>query len=57
MEGRKGGLERFAVWQPQQVEERLSDYFTGRKNRHLEQLNSDDSLVEQLPKHKQKIAV
>jgi|JI61114BRNA_FD_contig_31_2111639_length_601_multi_4_in_0_out_0_1 hypothetical protein len=51
------GLERFAVWQPQQVEERLSDYFTGRKNRHLEQLNSDDSLVEQLPKHKQKIAV
>ena len=51
------GLERFAVWQPQQVEERLSDYFAGRKNRHLEQLNSDDSLAEQLPKHKQKIAV
>jgi hypothetical protein len=51
------GLERFAVWQPQQVEERLSDYFAGRKNRYLEQMNSDDSQIEHLSNHKQKIAV
>ncbi|MBK8396919.1 MAG: immunity 26/phosphotriesterase HocA family protein [Leptospiraceae bacterium] len=51
------GLERFAVWQPQQVEQRLSDYFMGRKNRHLEQMNPDGMHSQQLPKHKQKIAV
>jgi len=51
------GLERFAVWQPQQVEERLSDYFAGRKNRHLKQMNSGDSQTEQLSNRKQKIAV
>jgi hypothetical protein len=51
------GLERFAVWQPQHVEERLSDYFAGRKSRHLEQMNPESAFVENSIKHKQKIAV
>ncbi|MBP7281502.1 MAG: hypothetical protein KBA66_08005 [Leptospiraceae bacterium] len=51
------GLERFAVWQPLQVEEKLSDYFAGRKNRHLEQMNLDNSKTEHFPNRKQKIAV
>lgn len=32
------GLERCAVWEGSQVEERIQDYFDGRKNRWLSQL-------------------
>lgn len=46
------GLERFAVWQPRHVEERLNDHFNGRKNRSIEQMNSDSN-----ENSKQKIAV
>lgn len=31
------GLERAAVWEPEHVEERLRDYFAGRKNRFVEE--------------------
>ena len=49
------GLERFAVWQPLHVEERLADHFASRKNRHLEQMNPDSFRTAK--SLKQKIAV
>lgn len=45
-------LERFAVWQPQHVEERLNDYFAGRKNRYLNQMNVDYTQEDRFPKEK-----
>ena len=32
------GLERAAVWEPSHVEERIVDYYAGRKNQWLESL-------------------
>jgi hypothetical protein len=32
------GLERAAVWEPEQMEDRLRDHYTGRKNEVFEKL-------------------
>jgi hypothetical protein len=32
------GLERFAVWDPTQVEDRLRDHFAGRPNKWVESM-------------------
>lgn len=32
------GLERAAVWEPEQVEDRIRDYYAGKRNRWLESL-------------------
>ena len=32
------GLEYWSVWQPEKIEERLNDYFAGRKNKYVERM-------------------
>lgn len=51
------GLERIAVWTPEGVQNRLNDYYAGRKNYSVESMQnpelSHDEILEKIGKSKQ----
>ena len=38
------GLEPLLVWNPDQIEQRIDDYFSGRENVHMKQFSKQNSL-------------
>ena len=43
------GLEYWAVWQPEKIEERLNDHFSGRKNSYVERMKCAEMYSDKKP--------